>query len=460
MIGLQRKRTGEVKVHLPDMQGNILRAYGFPHTGYVFVNVTDPDAGRSWLADITPWLTSAEPWAQKPPTTLNIAMTNAGLKALGVPDSVMRTFPDEFRQGMAARADKLGDSGQSSPENWEQPLGHDQAHVIVMIDAQDQELLDGALQSLHEGIARHSPGVSIGGEQRAAVLPFGREHFGFSDGFSQPAVEGSGLPARPGQGTPTKRGWRPLKPGEFVLGYEDEDGVLPDSPAGGLGRNGTFMVYRKLYQDVALFRRFVREAAERYEWNERQLAAKIVGRWDDGTPMTMSPDAPDPEISEDKVKINDFRYKDDLDGAKCPLGSHVRRSNPRDALGWEGKRSFRHRIIRRGMPFGDPLAPETLDDDGAERGLIFVCFNASLARQFETVQHQWCSDGNLFGLGGDTDFLLGHDDSTGKMTIQGDPPRFIAPRQPLVVTRGGEYFFVPGLDAVRMISGGVPEIVE
>jgi len=133
----------------------------------------------------------------------------------------------------------------------------------------------------------------------------------------------------------------------------------------------------------------------------------------------------------------------------------VRRSNPRDALGHEGTLSMRHRMIRRGMPYGPPLPPGSYDDDGAERGLIFVSFQASIARQFEGVQGPWLADGNIFGLGGDRDYLLGGAAGNGgKMTIQGERPYFLAPQQPFVTTRGGEYLFVPGIAALRAIAEG------
>jgi hypothetical protein len=137
------------------------------------------------------------------------------------------------------------------------------------------------------------------------------------------------------------------------------------------------------------------------------------------------------------------------------VGAHIRRSNPRDALGFEGRLSFRHRIIRRGMPYGPPLPDGALEDDGAERGLVFVCFNASISRQFEGVQVQWLNDGNIFGLGHDKDYLLGDARTTAKMTVQGAPPYFLAPQPSFVTTRGGEYLFVPGRAALRAIAAGI-----
>jgi Dyp-type peroxidase family len=215
------------------------------------------------------------------------------------------------------------------------------------------------------------------------------------------------------------------------------------------------VVWRKLYQDVALWRRVMRDAAQLYEGgDEHALSAKVIGRWANGAPLVQYPDAPPKEFDPKTPRANDFRYVDDLDGMRCPVGAHIRRSNPRDALGFEGHLSFRHRMIRRGMPYGDVL-PEGVDsDDGAERGLVFVSFQASIARQFEGVQVQWLNAGNIFGLGHDKDFVLGDPQGTGKMTIQGSPPFFLSPQEVFVRTRGGEYLFVPGMTALAALADG------
>ena len=194
----------------------------------------------------------------------------------------------------------------------------------------------------------------------------------------------------------------------------------------------------------------LRERANGYPGGEERLAAKVVGRWRDGTPVELAPDAPRALPPE---QLNDFRYEDDASGERCPLGAHIRRANPRDALGWHGVRTRRHRMIRRGMPYGTPLPDGVLEDDGEDRGLVFVCFGASLRRQFEIVQQAWCGDGNLFGVGDDRDWLLLADDRPpAKMTIQGDVPRFLAGQPRFVTVRGGEYLFVPSLGGLRSLA--------
>jgi Dyp-type peroxidase family len=454
-------------IDLADLQGDIVRAYGnaYARTTYLFFRVDDAQAGRTWLRRLLPRVTTAEPWTDgKPEATLNIAVTAAGVKALGVPDPVIASFSREFRAGMAARAPTLGDAGASGPDRWEPGLRDGALDVLATVNALDQGALERELGRLRDDAA-HAGGVAVAYEQATLLLPGSREHFGYADGFAQPALAGVDDDAdrRVGGGVPVAKGaWRALAPGEFILGYEDEDTRLdperglPSAPADPFGNSGTYMVWRKLRQDVALFRHVLREAAELYGGgNHEKLAAKVVGRWPNGTPLVASPDAPiadfDPKTD---PRTNGFRYADqDPEGLRCPLGAHIRRSNPRDALGFDGLLSFRHRIIRRGMPYGPPLAAGADEDDHVDRGLIFVCFNASISRQFEGIQAQWLNDGNVFHLGHDSDFLMGDPHGTGKMTVEGHPPFLLGPQGPFVTTRGGAYLFVPGMRALAALAG-------
>ncbi len=453
------------RIDLRDLQGDILRAYGndYDHTSYAFVRIDcEPEQARAWFAGLLDHVTTAEPWKDgKPLTTLNVAVTANGLKALGVSDEVVGTFSKEFREGMAARATRLGDVGPSAPGDWEKGLGTGDAHVLLTINAQEKEDHKRAL-GLMKAAMKDAGGIAVVYQEDTALLKGAREHFGYADGFAQPAVEGSSDAKAPGGGVLEKDGhWRALAAGEFVLGYPDEDSRddpkrrLPAAPDDPLGKSGTYMVWRKLYQDVALWRRVLADAAKLYHGgDEHKLAAKVVGRWEDGTPLVTHPDGPDPNFDPAQRGANDFRYNEDLDGMRCPVGAHIRRSNPRDALGFETALTFRHRMIRRGMPYGDPLPDGVKEDDGTDRGLVFVSFQASISRQFEAVQIQWLNDGNIFGLGHDKDFLLGDPNGKGKMTIQGTPPFFLAPQEVFVKTRGGEYLFVPGLSALAAIADG------
>ena len=456
-------------LELADLQGNVLRGYGFGHALYLFARVRDTGPARAFLAGLAGAggdVVTAEEWTQgKPATALNVALAHRALAALGVPEPVLAGFPEEFRAGMAARAPVLGDEGRSAPDRWEDGLRDGEIEVLLTVHGRDRAALDAAAGALRARLDAPGSGLEHTHEQPAGVLPFGREHFGFSDGFAQPAVEGDGQPAVPGRGIPerwwpwqrasadrprSRRGriaWRSLHAGEFVLGYDDEDGTRPPAPAGPWGRNGTFMVWRKLAQDVAAFRAFTGGWAQRLGREEEWVAARTVGRWRDGSPLELAPGRPDPALAGD----NDFSYAGDRQGMRCPRGAHVRRTNPRDGLGWGGTLTARHRIIRRGMPYGEPL-PEGAADDGADRGLIFVCLQASIARQFEIVQSQWINDGNAFGLGHDPDPLLGPPGRPGKLTIEGAAPAFLSPLPACVTVRGGEYLFVPGLAALRSLS--------
>ena len=442
-------------MELADIQGDILRAYGnkYRWTTYLFVAVQDAAAGRAWLGGLAGRVTNAQLWTGEPPaTTLNVALSGQGLRALGLPEDAIGSFSSEFRGGMRERARELGDTGSSGPEAWDDGL-RGPLHVLLTINARSDQARDdevGALLgALGDGVAlAHREDAQLLGDPERPV----REHFGFADGFSQPAVEGVADQVRTnGGGVPVPGGgWRPLAPGEFVLGYPDEDTrndpagrQLPRAPVAPYGQNGTYMVWRKLHQDVALFRRTIQAAASSYPYGDADaLAAKVVGRRQDGAPLVASGGT-----------LNDFRFAGDPAGRGCPFGSHIRRANPRDSLDDAALLSFRHRMIRRGMPYGDPLPDGVLEHDGADRGLLFVCFVASISRQFEAVQIQWLNDGNVFHLGHDRDFLMGGD-GPGKMTIQGEPPFFLAPQGPFVCTRGGEYLFVPGLRALAAIAAG------
>jgi Dyp-type peroxidase family len=374
------------------------------------------------------------------------------MRALGVREELLERFPEAYREPMVTRCLRLDDTGVSGSEHWDKGLGTGQAHVLVTLNARTGERLQERLGELRQTVTR-AEGATVVAEQIGRGLDGRREHFGFADGFSQPKVSGVDDAAQSGYHRYDHR--RPLPPGEFVLGYPDGDDVVETEPDPNLVRNGTYMVWRKLRQDVARFRRLLREESAHYEGGEELMAAKFVGRWRDGEPLVLTPQrhVGDLERVQQKEPSNEFGYGEDKGGLACPKGAHIRRTNPRDALGWGGRMSERHRIIRRGMPYGDEL-PHDAEDDGADRGLIFVSFQADLARQFEIVQVQWCNDGNAFALGNDKDLVLGDNRGSGKMTIQGRPPRFVRAQPELVLTRGCEYLLVPGMAALQGLADG------
>jgi Dyp-type peroxidase family len=419
-----------------DLQGNILCGYGrnYGHGLFMFLQVDESEQererARRWLSDRVGEITTAVSWREPPAHTLNVALTFAGLGALGVPDGVLSKFPEPFREGMQARCDTLGDVGSSHPEHWEPGLKS--PHVLVTVMARERAGRDARGEELRAGA--EAAGLEVAAYELTNALRDEKEHFGFRDGISQPSIR-----------DPKAGPWRrtsfdpPVAPGEFVLGYEDEGGTTPPAPPG-LGFNGSYMVVRKLEQDVRGFSDFLLEEGgdDKKEW----LAAKILGRWRDGSPLVLTPQQPDPDRAADLAWLNEFTYALDPAGFSCPIGAHIRRANPRDALDPDMRFTIRHRIIRRGMPYGPA-------EGDADRGLMFVCYQANIERQFEFIQSQWCGDGNTLGLGSDPDFIAGH--SRGKMTIQGRPPTFL-PMRKFVTTRGGDYFFAPGLAGLRYVA--------
>ena len=278
------------------------------------------------------------------------------------------------------------------------------------------------------------------------ALPTETEAFGFRDGISHPAIEGSGIPGSNPQE-------QPLKAGEFLLGYENERHEVSSMPRPEvLGKNGTYVVFRKLHQRVAAFRQYLKENSSTPE-EEELLGAKMMGRWQSGAPLALCPMHDDPELGADPKRNNDFLFKeDDPQGLKTPPGSHIRRMNPRDS-DISGFMRF-HRMIRRGTSYGPVLAPGVIEDDGAERGLAFVFIGASLERQFEFVQQEWINKGQFFHGPPDVkDPIAGANDGSGLFTIPQQPIRRRLQGLPaFVVTRGGEYFFAPGLRALRWLA--------
>jgi Dyp-type peroxidase family len=387
---------------------------------------------------------AAHPESPARDTWVSVALSFQGLKALGVPQDSLDSFSPQFQQGMAARAKILGDQGESSPENWEKPLGSPDVHVVITAISPDSEHLESALQRARKTY-RELSGVAAIWRQDCHVLPDEREPFGFKDGISHPAIEGSGIP-----GTNTQE--KPLKPGEFVLGYPDEISDHPQMPHPEiLGRNGSYVVFRKLHQRVAEFRQYLKSNSSTPQ-AEELLAAKMMGRWRSGAPLARCPMHDDPEIGADSRRNNNFLFKaDDTIGYKTPAGSHIRRMNPRDADVAGMVRI--HRMIRRGTAYGPPLPPDVLEDDGVDRGLIFAFVGANLGRQFEFVQSDWMNDSAFFGGNNGKDPVSGASDGTGTFDIPKRPLRMRLQGLPrFVITRGGEYCFLPGLRALRWLS--------
>jgi Dyp-type peroxidase family len=450
-------------LELEDIQDILVGYPRLAHATYLFVRFLAAEPAREWVARMaTRELTTAGGQDNKAGWALNLGLTWHGLAALDVAPQTLESFPEEFQAGMAPRAAWLGDVEINDPRHWE-PNGPGTTVVdaVVIVHAATAHQLQQRCHHVRAGLAdagqivAEQPGHRLpdtttdqAGKQRS------REHFGFLDGISQPIIEGlkdSTTDLLPGQGVRQRDGtWRLLRAGEIILGYPDEEGIPPVAPTPPtLARNGTYLVYRKLSQDVAAFRRLITQQGKHYPGGAQALAAKMIGRTSQGIPLALVDQQP---TATTPTTDRAFTYADDLEGRQCPIGAHIRRANPRDGVKTRDKLVHRHRILRRGIPYGPPLPPGILEDDGHPRGLLFVCLCASIARQFEFIQGQWLNDGNSLGLGNDQDPLLNNSYQGTNLTIPGHRPYFLSPIPPLVATRGGEYFFLPGRRALIHLS--------
>ena len=435
-------------LELDDIQGPVLRNRPLPYFGtYLLLRIDDPTHGREMLRLLTPRIASAANW-QNPPDKvwINVALTFQGLKALGVPQASLESFSAEFQQGMAARAQAIGDVGESAPSNWEKPFGTQDVHVALAYTSGEEAALEHRLDLARTNL-NDLPGVSIIYQLDTAMLPTVRTHFGYRDGVSTPLVEGSGSPGLPGQGPA-------IKAGEFILGYPDEMGNLSPMPQPEvLGRNGTYLAFRKVHTHVAQFRKYLHANAKSPE-DEELLQAKFLGRWPSGAPLVLAPERDDPELGADPQRNNDFGYyEEDPKGLKCPVGAHIRRTNPRDALKDTITNVNIHRIVRRGFVYGPMLPEGVMEDDGADRGIVFLWMGAYLARQFEFVKSQWHNDGDFVGLADEKDPIAGANDGTGTFTIPKRPVRRRLHGIPrFVTTKGGEYCFMPSIKGLQWLA--------
>ncbi len=485
-----------------EVQG--LALYGYGHHGaaaFMGLHVRDAARAREVLAELADAVTYVGD--ERGVDYVNVAFTVPGLRALGVPGPTLEHFPVELREGMAARGPKLGDVGDSAPARWRWGGSRGRpVDVLVLLYAFNCEDASAASHAEHHkgppdggrlwalvrrtarALRRSADGgraLGVSFVETTRLLPGGIEHFGFRDGLVQPKIVKTPKEA--------SDDLRTIPLGEVVLGHAngyDEVPIRPTMPgpkdAKGdptsidLGMGGTFLVVRRLDQHVASFwstlRARARErlsaagstALEASAVDEEAtfLAAKAVGRWPNGRALREGEMLRGSAAWEGPPPDEDLTFVDDRRGHGCPLGAHVRRANPREALGQDDtsisqKVVARHRLVRRGRSFGRLLARDA-PEDGRARGLIFMTVGASIRRQFEVIQQQWMENPTFQRLEGEDDPLVGQ--------RQDGPADFSIPREPwrerlralprFVTTRGGGYFFMPGRTALRAIVRATP----
>lgn len=456
---------------LQQIQGLVLRGYKHHRCARHFVvSVAQTPEARNILGQLAVGsakpelqITTAEWWGEeKPDCVLNVSLTYAGLQRLGVSSVNLSKFPFEFREGAIKRAPRIYDCDDSAPGKWWGGMSEeDKVHLIFSLFARSGSVLDDETTALR-GILK--PAFTENFSQDAAALPGGVVHFGYKDAISQPHIDGvekKSLPY-PLAASPA---------GDFLLGYESSFGwhYYPDLAHTILGRNGSFGAFRILLQDVAGFEAFLNEAAPKAGMSVEMLAAKIMGRWRSGEPVALCPTGKHSVADE---KLNMFLYsaatKDqgeaDPQGVACPIGSHIRRANPRDQF-VSGGIPQASRLLRHNLPFGPPFDPRR-PNDGIHRGQVGYFINANFNVQFELVMNQWLNtDSVTMGCISGKDLIAGANDpstsvfSAPTRAVAGYPrscdqvaPKVVSSFNRFVQTRGSAYCFFPSIEALKYIA--------
>ncbi len=416
-----------------------------------------------------------------PDHIVSIAMTFSGLRALGIEEDTLETFPPEFQEGMTGtdrRRHMLGDVDASAPSKWAWGWRALEPHVLIQVFARSKAHLDPV--KLERAIGTPTgfvtvDGDEIGPEGTTGLLTYvpedRREHFGFVDGISQPLIEG----------TPSAecRRYGPneisiIKAGELILGYDNERGLQAPSPSvdtnahgadllsstpgrRDLGRNGSYLVVRQIAQDVAAFHKSVAAIAPSKK-EQGLAAARLMGRWPSGAPLVRHPHTDPLASGEEWSRENDFLFdREDPEGIRCPIGAHIRRSNPRDSLLPDPETALRlskrRRILRRGRLYDRGACVSTAHKEELG-GIFFMCCNADIADQFELIQHSWINNPHFSTLYDESDPIAAtHKPRGDRFTVQGSPTNVQTPElEAFTTVRGGAYFFLPGLRALNYLS--------
>lgn len=458
---MSRSSTKRPVVALPtpaDIQGWIVRGYHArdpdqcEHVRHIVATVENARTVRAHLRAATDGtsgvsqIQSASHWDSKPSATLNVGFTYSGLAALGVPNKMLAGFPTDFRMGSPERARKIGDIGKSDPEHWDEGMNDvDRVHLIWTIHGFSDADLERVTAELDTALGS---AVSVVATYDGQALADNLVHFGYVDSISQPHVDGF-------LGPDPAPDAQPLSPaGAFFNGHESQfEGVFFDMPDPEIGGNATYNAFRVLEQDVFGFEEFLMSAGEQAGKDPEWIAAKLCGRWRNGNPLELAPDVMGDPM--DRHVRNNYGYPDD-DGSVCPIGSHMRRANPRDAPVVQRASNHTRRIIRRGTPYGPLIEPGQPRDD-TPRGLLgnFLC--GSLTAQFEGVMYDWLNLGLQHpDITGMNDPVLGANDvASSRFVIPmpgGEDDIVLSGFPRFVQTRASAYTFLPSLPGLRWLA--------
>jgi Dyp-type peroxidase family len=484
----------DMALNLKEIQGNIVAGFNKDFASFLFFALPDDQAQvHKWLAELVGQVATAEEVKQfndlfsairkrrggregaVEAAWMNLAFTHEGLGKLGVEESELDQFPEEFREGMRRRKSIIGDVGHNDPERWPDDLGKKTIHALMIVAADSIEDLNREVLYLVRHAASH--GVSLVFQQDGMTRPDnpGYEHFGFRDGISQPGIRGLAASSWPDGIGEDGSNQDVVAGGEFVLGYPRE-GPPAQDPAGdppslqpdpqpGWAKNGSYLVFRRLRQDVKGFRDFLAASAAKHNMSVDLFGAKLVGRYRSGAPLVGTRDAPeDPGTTKSDVlqkdKINAFGYSTDPDGTQVPRAAHIRKTYPRDQQVSDSEPGERPRILRRGIPFGQSFRHGNPPDSPAgadpqfpnDRGLCFVCYQRSIRDQFELIQCTWVNQEAVPEAGDGVDPIASQASPERKLRVPGavaDPLHL--PAQ-WVTTTGGEYFFSPSISALERLS--------
>lgn len=465
-----------------DIQGTILRGYRVDLARHFILSITDAKKTAALIGALVdgknglPAVTTAARWKKKPECFLNLGFTASGLTTLGVTSDQLKTFDAGFQRGAAASATAtiVGDIGESAPQNWVGGMSDlgPPVHIVLSIwVAKDPKIVEDVTAKLRAAFVGCVTELSA---LDAHAMPDDQIHFSYRDSIAQPTIKGA---------PPRKHAIPDDQPavetGEFLLGYTNQGGGIYSVQPPQLSKNGSYAAFRMLEQDVLAFNAFLAEYAAKAKIDVETLAAKVCGRWRNGNPLVLEPDAPGTPLPDNK--INDFTYvtadeKDDTLGLKCPVGSHIRRNNPRNEA-IIGTDSAHHRIVRRAMPYGPPN--DDVKPGDPPRGLIGYFINASITNQFEFLTGQWnllssfvksvnvpSDTGNagnpFFNITGE-DVFLGVNDpksttNASSFTLaalgkKGKNNTTLIGFSRMIITRGSVYVFLPGICGLRYLAG-------